>query len=327
MKTILLTILMTILGVEGHAQEYFHVQKTQLIDAAGQPFIIAGVNNPHAWLGEKAYQALDDIAATGANTLRIVWHTRGQAAELERVIERCIALKMIPMVELHDVTGNSSGERLLDMARYYAREDVKTVLMRYERFLLINIANEWGAHRVTTKHWQKCYEKAIALLREAGFKTTLVVDAPGWGQNILPILKGGQQLIDCDPLHNILFSVHMYGSWNDSQKIINKLTEAKNKQLPLIVGEFGYNYNDGKNNLGCKADHRTILKTCHQLDYGFMPWSWTGNNQENAWLDMVDHRDWKTPTAWGTDVIEGAYGIRQTAIPAKVFESDKAREK
>ena len=155
----------------------------------------------------------------------------------------------------------------------------------------------------------------------------MVVDAPGWGQNILPILKGGQQLIDCDPLHNILFSVHMYGSWNDSQKIINKLTEAKNKQLPLIVGEFGYNYNDGKNNLGCKADHRTILKTCHQLDYGFMPWSWTGNNQENAWLDMVDHRDWKTPTAWGTDVIDGAYGIRQTAIPTKVFENDKAREK
>lgn len=24
---------MTILGVDGHAQEYFHVQKTQLIDA------------------------------------------------------------------------------------------------------------------------------------------------------------------------------------------------------------------------------------------------------------------------------------------------------
>ena len=86
-----------------------------------------------------------------------------------------------------------------------------------------------------------------------------------------PILKGGQQLIDCDPLHNILFSVHMYGSWNDSQKIINKLTEVKNKQLPLIVGEFGYNNNGGKNNLGCKADHRTILKTCHQQGYGFMP--------------------------------------------------------
>ena len=86
-----------------------------------------------------------------------------------------------------------------------------------------------------------------------------------------PILKGGQQLIDCDPLHNILFSVHMYGSWNDSQKIINKLTEVKNKQLPLIVGEFGYNYNDGKNNLGCKADQKKKKKTCHQQGYGFMP--------------------------------------------------------
>ena len=64
------------------------------------------------------------------------------------------------------------------------------------------------------------------------------------------------------------------------------------------------------------------MKTCKQLGYGFMPWSWTGNNKENAWLDIVDHRDWKTPTQWGNEVIEGECGIRQTAVTANVFAED-----
>ena len=70
------------------------------------------------------------------------------------------------------------------------------------------------------------------------------------------------------------------------------------------------------------ADHRQILATCHLLGYGFIPWSWTGNNHENAWLDMMDSKDWKTPTWWGREVIEGADGIRQTANRAKVFEDE-----
>ncbi len=319
MKYTFLAVLILLSTLVSHAQEGFSTRGAQLIDATGWPFIIAGINNPHAWFGERAYQALDDIAATNANTVRIVWQTRRSPAELERVIERCVSLKMVPMVELHDVTGNASGDRLLDMARYYVRDDVRTVLLRHQRCLLINIANEWGNHHVKTSYWRESYGKAIALIRDAGITTTLVVDAPGWGQNIRPILEAGQQLIDDDPQHNILFSVHMYGSWNNPKNIVSTLTSAKDKQLPLIVGEFGYNHNDGHNNLKCKADHRLILSTCHRLGYGFMPWSWTGNNQENAWLDMVDSRDWKTPTQWGLEVIDGEYGIRQTARTAGVF--------
>lgn len=311
---------MSFLAMGGHAQEGFRTQDTQLIDATGHPFVIVGVNNPHAWFREKAHQALDDIAATGANTLRIVWQTRSLVDDLEQVIRKCIALKMIPMVELHDVTGNASGERLLDMARYYCREDVKSMLMQYQRYLFINIANEWGSHKVTTHHWLQSYTDAVTMMREAGYKTTLVVDAPGWGQNIKPILKRGRELIENDPLHNILFSIHMYGSWNNPNEITEKLEAAKKENLPLIVGEFGYNYDNGHNNLHCKADHRLILATCHRLGYGFMPWSWTGNNRENVWLDMVSSSDWKTPTWWGHEVIDGEFGIRQAAQRAKVFD-------
>lgn len=90
----------------------FTTDKQNLVDANGKVFVIKGMNNPHAWFGERAYQALDDIRAVGSNTIRIVWGTKGKDADLERIIERCIELEMILMVELHDVTGNKSGERL-----------------------------------------------------------------------------------------------------------------------------------------------------------------------------------------------------------------------
>ena len=51
---------------------------TKLIDATGHTFVIKGINNPHAWFGEKAFKALDDIAETKANALRIVWQTKGR---------------------------------------------------------------------------------------------------------------------------------------------------------------------------------------------------------------------------------------------------------
>lgn len=299
----------------------FSTQGCQLVDANGQTFVIRGINNPHAWFGEKAFVALDNIRATGCNTVRIVWKTEGKDADLERIIQRCIELEMIPMVELHDVTGNTSGERLAAMAKWYAEPQRVQMLKKYERFLLLNIANEWGNHKTKAKYWLKSYAECVGIMRNAGYATTLVVDAPGWGQNLQPIVERGQELIDADPQHNILFSIHMYGSWNKAGRIHEQLALCKSKSLPIIVGEFGYNYHNGMNNLGCKVSHTAILDACNELEYGFMPWSWTGNNKANQWLDLVEPSDWKTLTWWGEQVVSGKGGITETARKASVFDS------
>ena len=297
----------------------FTTRRHKLIDANGKAFVIKGMNNPHAWFGQRAYDALDQISAVGCNTVRIVWQTRGNDQELERIIKRCIELRMIPMVELHDVTGSPQKERLVAMAEWYSQPARAAMLRKYERYLLLNIANEWGDHQVSSDHWLDSYTAAVHTMRDAGYVTTIVVDAPGWGQNITPFIERGNDLIKADPLHNILLSVHMYGSWNDPDKIRNDLKACRKLKLPVIVGEFGYNSNDGNNNLGCKADHQVILETCNKLKYGYMPWSWTGNNTENQWLDLVSPDDWKTPTWWGREVISGPGGITKTAKRSKVF--------
>ena len=113
--------------------------------------------------------------------------------------------------------------------------------------------------------------------------------------HVIPTPELAQQVLDLEPGEALMVGEELIafnGTATDyDTHHYTRIVYPKN--LPLIVGEFGYNYDNGHNNLRCKADHRQILATCHLLGYGFMPWSWTGNNHEHAWLDMVDSKDWK----------------------------------
>jgi mannan endo-1,4-beta-mannosidase len=323
LSTLLLVTLISFLFMQQLLPQGFTVSGTKLLDANNEEFIIRGVNNPHIWYLHKSYKSLTRLANLKVNTVRIVWQTKGDIRQLDKIISRCIKLQIIPLVELHDATGNDTCEKLVEMAEYYAREDVKQVLFNYEKYLLINIANEWGDYFVKTDHWRTCYMQAIDTLRKAGYKTTLVIDAPNWGQNLESIIECGNELKEHDPQKNILFSVHMYYFWNDPEKINAELQKAHDLSIPLIVGEFGYNYNGGNNNLKCMVDHKVVMQVCNELGIGYIPWSWTGNDEKNAWLDLSN--DWKNLTWWGKEVFEGENGIIKTAKKASVFPDNKTK--
>ena len=53
-------------------QTGFKVSGTKLLDANGNAFIMRGINHPHSWFTAQDDTALEAIAATGANTVRIV---------------------------------------------------------------------------------------------------------------------------------------------------------------------------------------------------------------------------------------------------------------
>ncbi len=290
-----------------------------LLDANGNQFVMRGINVPHAWHAKQSYIALNEIAKLKVNCVRIVWESHIPPQGLDSILQKCIDLDMIPMIELHDATGDTSAIKLFKLAQYFVTEEMKSIIKKYERFVLINIANEWGDNTLKADYWRDAYADCILLLRSQGIESVIVIDAPGWGQNSGPILTYGKDLIKTDPLHNLLFSVHMYGSWNKDRKIKNELKKAHSLSLPLIVGEFGYNYNKGNNNLGCKVNHKQILKTCSELNIGYLAWSWTGNNRENNWLDLVEYSDWKTLTPWGEEIFDSTFGIKETAIKASVF--------
>lgn len=181
--------------------------------------------------------------------MRLVWETtRGSPQILRASIERSVELGMVPMVELHDITGSQDVDDPQRMAQYYV-DEVLDILREFEPYLLVNIANEWGAFQTSDDTWVQAYRQAIGVLRDAGVNHTLVIDANDYGQRGSTSVTRGAELLDFDPQHNVLFSTHMYQSCENPQTILDVLRNAQMRNLPLIVGEFGFQHVTATGNL------------------------------------------------------------------------------
>lgn len=186
----------------------FTVSGKNLKDANGNNFIPVGVSNPHIWFDTEAYNALTNLAAKKVNCIRIVWQRSGSASRLDQIMTQCENLKMVPMVELHDGTGSDNAADLNANAQWYASN--KSIFINHQRTVLINIGNEWSSNSITDIQWRDAYKTAITTIRNAGIVTTLVCDGPAYGQKSSGALNYGQELLNFDPQHNLLFSIHMY---------------------------------------------------------------------------------------------------------------------
>jgi len=310
----------------------FFVSAGRLYDALGNEFVMRGVNNPLAWFqggaGGSAVAWLDDIANTGANSVRLVWERRSNGsppplALLRQGISRAIELGMIPIVELHDATGERDNQSMLALANYYVQPDVAAVLKEFEEHLLVNIANEWSG-----VDFANAYREAIGILRSGGINHTIVIDSNGWGQNANTILTEAPGLLASDPQHNVLFSLHMYEAFSDSPnqtwgtRVRTVLTRALADQIPLVVGEFGFQHGDDGSGNPRPVPYDVLLEQANLYGIGYLAWSWTGNGGGVEYLDLVDRQSGQL-TDWGINMVEGpsesVKGIKETSALSSVF--------
>ncbi|MBN1414048.1 MAG: cellulase family glycosylhydrolase [Bacteroidales bacterium] len=290
--------------VTGMTQQYpgFRVTGRHLYDRCGERVILRGIANPNIWFEKDGIPRYEEIEKTGANVVRIVWQTNGSSADLDLAISNCRAMKMIPMVELHDATGDWS--KLQSCVDYWIRADVAEILRNHEEYLLINIANECGKD-VSTTSFRTGYENAVNDMRNAGIHVPLIIDGSNWGQNINILQSEGPYLITADPDHNLMFSVHMwwppmYGYTEND--IADEITESVNMNLPFIVGEFSQMHG------GCTDDitpansiaYKTIIRECQKNQVGYIAWSWFGNCND-LW-DMSTEGTFATLYSWGLEV-------------------------
>jgi mannan endo-1,4-beta-mannosidase len=329
MRKILLPVILFLLNSALGFAQGFKISGTDLKDANGNTFIMKGINVPLAWY---VSQSNSNIAAirevTGANCLRIVVQTNTADNAWQTAVQKCIENKMIPMVELHDVTGLNDTVKLHDMAEWWSSKADFLTRPDISRYILINIANEWSNwnlaspnHEPSSSWWRDAYFRCIQTLRNAGIKTTLVVDAAAYGQDnkVNVLLKYGQEVFNSDPEKNILFSIHMYCEWakNGNSSVSTHLPAVRNAGLPVIVGEFGFQHANGPSDT-CDIDEQLIIKTCQENNIGWLAWSWIGNSTEVAYLDLAEEWDGSKLTSWGQTVVNGQNGTK-TAVTASVF--------
>ena len=301
----------------GFVAEGFYVDGTKLFDAKGNEFVMRGINHPHSWFKDHLETAIPAIAATGANSVRVVlsdgqqW-TKDPIEDVEKIVELCKDNKMICILEVHDNTGFNEIDRLLNTVDYWI--EMKPVLDDNKEYVILNISNEWvGEWDAET--WYQGYSQAVQKLREAGIENTIMIDAAGWGQYAEPIGKYGKTLLEEDPDRNIVFSVHMYGTAGKSARVIQQnLKYATNNGLCVVVGEFGYNHSDGD------VDEEFIMQYCCENDIGYLGWSWKGNGGGVEYLDIA--LDWEGNSLsedWGENLINGENGIRESSEVCSVF--------
>ncbi|MCM1166266.1 MAG: glycoside hydrolase family 5 protein [Lachnospiraceae bacterium] len=304
--------------VQIEAAAGFHVDGTKLLDANGNEFIMRGINHAHVWFKDKLETALDGIAAAGANTVRIVLADGDQwekttAEDLENTILECNKRKMIAVVEVHDACGMDDRSYLDHAVDYWI--EMKNVLAKYTDTAILNITNEWIG-QWNAEAWHDGYVDAVARLRAAGIKNTIMVDAAGWGQYGESIHKYGAEVFAADPDGNTMFSIHMYGSaGKNAGTITRNLKGVTDQELCTIVGEFGFNHSDGD------VDEAFIMQYCTENGLGYLGWSWKGNGGGVEYLDIAV--DWGGETLsedWGEPLINGEFGIKSTAKTCSVFE-------
>lgn len=297
----------------------FHVSGGRLLDANGEDFVLRGVNHAHAWYPARTAQALKDIKALGANSVRVVlatgdrW-TKNDTADVAAVVAQCKQNRLVCVLEAHDTTGygEQAGATTLSRAVDYWI-DVKDAVQGQEKYVILNIGNEpYGNSGYAA--WTSDTAGALARMRAAGFRHTLMVDAPNWGQDWSFTMRDhAAEVFAADPERNTVFSIHMYGVFNTADKVRSYLDRFTSQRLPVVVGEFGSMHSDGD------PDEDAIMSSARQLGVGYLGWSWSGNGGGVEYLDMATGFDAAHLTAWGQRIFSGADGIRQTARESGVF--------
>ncbi len=305
-----------------------HVKDGRIYEADGTELIMRGVNHAHTWYTGQT-QSFADIGSLGANTVRTVlsngvkWQ-RNDAADVANVIDLAKDAKLISMLEVHDTTGY--GDQYADPPRSTLSEaadywvDLKDVLIGQEDYVMINIGNEpYGNDAATNASYVAETKAAIATMRDAGLEHTIVVDAPSWGQDWQYLMRdNAQEIYDADPTGNTVFSVHMYQVFGTPASVTNYLEYFLDRELPIIVGEFGWEHQNEV------VAWEAILSESERLRTGYLGWSWSGNTE--PYLDLALNFDKNNLSQWGEDLFFGPNGIQETATVASIFGGDPGEE-
>lgn len=268
-KIICMCLIATSLQAQNSGAMY--VKGRYLYSAQHEKVVLRGVNEMFIWSGDKTGdKALAEIGKTGANSVRLVWNTEGSPEDLDLLITNCLKYKMIPIVELHDATGDWS--KLPQVLDYWVRPELQKIVAKHQKWLLINIANEVGGGDTKDSVFASQYQTAITKLRNAGYKTPLIIDASDWGKDELMIQRTWKTLLTHDPLKNVIFSVHTY--WVDEKaeaRLDAFLEKVVKDTIPFIFGEgpqpYGWN---------CKTPFPYLycLEKAQKQDIGWLTWSW-----------------------------------------------------
>ena len=275
------------------AQNHIQVQGKYITGPCGDTLLLRGINYaPYNWGWSPNQMRVKELAKTKANCVRLVWYKTGEPGTpastysnltlLDSALSQCIKNGLIPIVVLHDQTCQNSPTALINLATWFVQPAVIQIINRYQKNLILNIANEalhvnWtGNPTLARMTFQNTYTTIVNNLRDAGIEVPLMIDGPECGTNLDVLAAVGPLLVAADPVHNIILSAHAY--WysyanNDSSQMETKINNALLSNMAFVFGEIA-NLQDDASICQYSLNYKALLRICKRKKIGWLAWSW-----------------------------------------------------
>src|SRR5579863_8905120 len=270
----------------------FFVANGTLYDPNGKAFRARGVNRVH-WDSSSAA----GIALAKANAVRtFIDFTRTPASNVNLIQTQNINDSEVPIVTY---AGTGTGQTLTSCstdpavlrAAVQAWTSQAAAWTTLNRYLIINIANEWGPSNSTA--WQNAYISAIASLRQAGYTGPLMIDTGGCGADFSDLSNYASAVFNSDPEKNVIFSLHLY--YNAADALSNNWLQqlaalSQSAGMVFVVGEFGPGRNIGP--APTMVTPGQIITAAESTGLGWLAWAWDDNNlsggaSDDNWFSMT----------------------------------------
>ncbi|MFA5938267.1 MAG: cellulase family glycosylhydrolase [Sinimarinibacterium sp.] len=318
------------------------VSGRDLLDACNQPIQLRGVNYAAYKSGYDPNENLmPEIAATGANAVRIVWWIDNpdpstdpsfSADQLDAAITAAYQAGMVPVLDIQDLTCNrrplSDVNNLV--VPWATTTPFKQILLKHQDYLVFNLANEAGfvrfggsgtaASRLTA--FRDVYRTAVTSLRNAGLTMPLMIDAPDCGQSLPELMSVAPEITAADPRAGILYSAHAYwsGYAPDAASAGAKLREAvattedppQPRGLPVVLGEVAARQ-DSSGSVTCDLvlPYADYMAEALRYNVGWMIWAW--HEDCNARRMVNAPFTFQALTGFGLDVTNNpTYGLMES---------------
>lgn len=291
----------------GPAPAVFTTTNGKILTPDGREFIARGVNLQY---GDHPAQALPAIAAidkAGANMIRLQLRRDTTAGQLRQALDEAVKHK-IPVMVFYwekDITCASDSALLRKDSEALWLKRWAGVLKeaKYQPWIMLNIANEWGTSKGGFKDYVAIYVDLIKAFRAEGFRAPIVIDAADCGQTTSSFTEGrGKAFVEADPLKNVIVSVHAYHHlWSSTGLIDDNISKLKATGLPFMLGEFG---DRELNEDGHTVDHLYLMQSADAQGVGWLAWSWKGNGATTRVLDMSQDYGKVTLTRRGEEIVK-----------------------
>jgi hypothetical protein len=326
MQRILLGIAMAIGAGAGllqspHAEAVQAVMKVngrQLIDSNNQVFVARGIEGWFGNTGQSNIQGLvDNIAAQGFNAVRMQLLTE-DLVKIEALIKAFHAKGMVVYLTDSNMPGNMSDDNPNGRAaaEWFGIQGVKDMINRNPYNLVLDATIEelgLGENPADVVEWLATQKDFITKFRSWGYTQPLTIGTLDQGRHLRALLDHGQELLDFDPQHKLVFNAQMYwgnytGSWNYQENngfspgdagIVEAMEAIEAKPYVIQIGLDGYD--SGGN--WADVPYELMMTHAESKKIGYLFWEWKDPNFNNLNSLVFDQMQPFNLTALGEVVL------------------------